>query len=271
MIIHFDQIRAIANAGIQRTVFFLGFGLNAAENREIYDYHLGNIEAIRASAYVLHLMPELNHEQLADAKKTFACWIVTCGLRELIETFALFLDSIHHACLLVAQATKHELDSGPDRLQKDFHDIGGIERKLTLLGERFEIRPSRPDCLHTIARARNCLAHRSGKVGTRDLNEEDAFVARWLAYRLVVKTHIDEYVVDSKEMPFKAPEGASVKIRMAEQQARFQIRERIAFSAQQLLEICWFVSISADEIVAKAVEYAKSRGIEMVPSKTSRQ
>ena len=35
-------------------------------------------------------------------KNAFGEWIIACGLRELTETFAIFLDGVHRSCLIMA-------------------------------------------------------------------------------------------------------------------------------------------------------------------------
>ena len=51
----------------------------------------------------IHLVPSnVPEETIAHFKTEFGRWVITNGLRELIETFALFLDRTHNACLFMA-------------------------------------------------------------------------------------------------------------------------------------------------------------------------
>jgi hypothetical protein len=94
--INFDQLREIALKGIRRSAVFLGFGVNAARDPKFANYKLTQITQIQ-------LVPEnANNQVLSDYKDAFEHWIISCGLRELTETFAIFLDGVHRSCLIMA-------------------------------------------------------------------------------------------------------------------------------------------------------------------------
>jgi hypothetical protein len=94
--IDFSNIRETARKGVRRTAVFLGLGINAAIDSALRKYELSDISPI-------HLVPSnVPEETIAHFKTEFGRWIVANGLRELIETFALFLDRTHNACLFMA-------------------------------------------------------------------------------------------------------------------------------------------------------------------------
>lgn len=94
--INFDDIRDIANKGVRRAALFLGLGLNAANDPRLREYELTNISAIQL------IQPDADDETLSHYKEEFSTWVVACALREMIESFGVFLDGIYEACLVMA-------------------------------------------------------------------------------------------------------------------------------------------------------------------------
>ncbi|MDH4161157.1 MAG: hypothetical protein OEW15_00500 [Nitrospirota bacterium] len=90
MTIDFDRIKGIALSGIRRAAVFLGLGVNGARNDSLTEYDLAETR--------IKLLPEkLSAQELKDIKQNFEKWIIWNSLRELIESFGIFLDAIHQS------------------------------------------------------------------------------------------------------------------------------------------------------------------------------
>lgn len=100
--IDLDQIKKIAKKGVRRSALFMGLGLNAAYDENFQKYELTDITQIQI------IRPNADSQTLKHYKEEFSLWIISCGLRELIETFAVFLDEINNSCILMA-VNKREL------------------------------------------------------------------------------------------------------------------------------------------------------------------
>ena len=94
--INFSHLKEISLLGIRRATVFLGLGLNAAKREDFSDYQLPGDVPIR---FVSDNLPA---DKVMEFKDAFAKWIISCGLRELMETFAVYLDGIHRASVLSA-------------------------------------------------------------------------------------------------------------------------------------------------------------------------
>ena len=260
MNISFPQIKDIAHRGVRRAAVFLGLGINAAESPELKDHNLAHHSFMR-------FVPEkVDAPELAAWKKEFGFWIVECGLRELMETFALFLDKIHEACLLMAISKGQIEGHDAQEFDRSFRRKG-IKDKLPALRNRFAVTCEHPDELISINQARNCLTHRSGVVRADDFNDGDRLSVGWHALEISVADPEGEKVVLgvplSKPVPVK--KGAIVAANFARKSVSFSEGAPVKFTPMELHEICLFVYSSTNEITSCAEQYARKLGIPLNP------
>src|SRR5205085_9451567 len=127
--INFPAIQEIAAKGVRRTAVFMGLGLNAVADPDFKQYELTDITSIQI------VPPSADENTLFHYKEQFSLWIVTCGLRELMETFALFLDEVNQACLWIL-ATKGTTTTNDVSSQDKKFRWDGIKTKLDLLKKK---------------------------------------------------------------------------------------------------------------------------------------
>ncbi|HVV73882.1 MAG TPA: hypothetical protein VHI52_20675 [Verrucomicrobiae bacterium] len=107
----------------------------------------------------------------------FQRWAGTVVLRDVVESFSTFLTEIYQS---VAEANPAgSLSVKPSQFERK-----GIEDQLAVLASDFDIDPAWIMRLVGYNRARNCLAHRQGLVGSRDVTEGKELVVRWLASKV---------------------------------------------------------------------------------------
>jgi len=98
--IDFSQMKDIAYRGVRRAAVFVGLGVNVARDDQFKKYQLSEYSALR-------VMPDdLNDKSIAHIKEEFEKWVILNGVRELVESFGLFLDKVHIGCLLMATEKK---------------------------------------------------------------------------------------------------------------------------------------------------------------------
>jgi hypothetical protein len=254
--IDLDRVRETAYKGIRRTAVFLGLGLNASFDPSFQRYELADLSPIRL---VPSDMPE---ETIAHFKSEFGRWIIACGLRELIERFAIFLDETHHACLLMATHKGTVSLEDATAWQSAFH-YKGVDDKLKKFENRFSVCPRFPQHISTIQKLRNCFTHRRGIVGVEDCNGTDQLELKWMGFKLVAE-HANGQTVELS-MPLKEPihfpEGGTIGLQFIERARYFKIDMLVTIEPKDLLEICNFVLMSTDEIIRSVVEFAKRLGI----------
>ena len=121
----------------------------------------GLVRALLTRAFDL---ANLDEATLCGFKNAFEHWIIANGLRELVESFGLFLDGIHGMCRMI-RTVNGELAEAEVRA----FERKGIEAKLKVLKERFCIGTKRDRYFGSISQARNCITHRQGVIGPEDL------------------------------------------------------------------------------------------------------
>lgn len=255
--IDFDRLRDIALKGIRRTAVFLGLGVNAARNPKFSDYELSQITQIQ-------LVPSNADENtIKNYKSAFENWIISCGLRELIETFAVFLEGIHKSCLLMA-TNKGKIDATKANKICPAFERKGIEDKLKKLENQFGVQTGKKDYLISINRIRNCLTHRRGIVGVADMQDEGSLKLKWWGMELFIETPSGETISLQPPLPEEGiflKDGGIVSVKIVDRVKEYKLGEVISLSPNDLAEICFLTQLATDEILKSAFEYAKALGI----------
>lgn len=254
--ISFPKILRIAHRGVSRTAVFVGLGLNAAADPNFSQYELTDITDLRM------VPPNADRKTLAQYKKAFSTWITACGLRELEETFCVFLDSVHSSCLVIGLKSGHVKESQMRKRDKDFSFLG-MEKKLAILESDFALRPNCSDFLPSISRARNCYTHRGGVVRRKDCNDGDKLIVKWLGYRLSVIHESGEHDILPQPFPKEGvvlPSGGRIEFQVPPRSKSFHLRSVLEFSGTELAEICFSFILFSNEVVELAQTYARKTG-----------
>lgn len=255
--INFDKILEIANKGINRASIFAGFGINAARNSEFKDSDL-----TKYTSFSL-FPPITNEEVIAKNKVEFEKWIITSALRELIESFSIFLDSIHYACLVMA-VNKGQYNENDAQTYKKSFEFKGLEDKLKKLKNRFNIFITNEDYLLSINKVRNCLSHRRGIVGSEDVDNEQSLKLKWWALNLFIKTNNGERIEIPTPIPSEGilvENGGNVMLETIDKNKTYPLGHLIVLGPKDLVEICYIVKIATNEIAKLTIDYAKNLGI----------
>lgn len=255
--IDFDKIRDIAFKGIRRTAIFMGLGVNAARDERLKKYQLTDLNMFE------FVHKNVDEKTLTLFKTEFHRWIISNGLRELVETYAVFLDRIYELCLLIQINTKELTNKEFDRLMRSFEKLG-VERKLKIMKKEFSIETSREKYLNSINRIRNCITHRQGRVGSEDLRGKKVFKLVWLGMEVYAET--PEGRKHSLMPPFPKKgillsEGAEVKLEFIDRTKEYKLGEVITFQPNDLGEISLNYNLAADDITKTAMEHAQNKGI----------
>lgn len=257
--IDFDKIRDIANRGIRRTYVFLGLGFNAARDTRLTNFHLTDLMMYRA------VPDKVDEKTLTSFKEEFRKWIVSNGLRELVETFATFLDMVNRACQVFSK-NKTLIHIKKIFIKNKGFEKKGIEGKLKFLRENFSISTNREKYLISINKARNCITHRQDKVGHEDIKGDDTFRIEWLGFDCYAETPKGEIHSLMPPYPKKGiilEGGSEVKIQCVEKVSEYKLGEIITFSPNDLGEICTLFQMATDDISKSALDYARKIGIKV--------
>lgn len=255
IVIDLHRILDIAVTGARRSYGFMALGVNAATDPEFKKLDLTEVVQVR-------LLPEdLSDEQVSNLKGNFGIWITGCGLRELIESFSVFLDAVHKA-LLVVGVRSGEIDPKSVRKKHKTFSNSGLSEKLKVLDSEFGFDISNSHFLVSVNKARACITHRRGIVGARDCDDDSCLSVRWIGPKFLV-------IGDSgKQTPLKerhfVEEDSTITVEFVEKELKFDAGQFVDIPAEILAEICFFVDWEARKAVKELEKYLKSRGIPTV-------
>lgn len=251
--------------GVRRVVIFTGLGLNAAYDKSFRKYELPNIIQFQ-------IVPRNADDKVIDHfKEAFAIWVISGGLRELMETFAIFLDSIHNVCILTSVSNKKIEKRKIEEIKASNRtfQMKGLKDKLKILKNRFGIKTPRSKYLISINQARHCFTHRQGIVGRIDCGRNQKLVIKWTGPDTYIETPSGEKIsldepVDTKGIPLK--DGGTIIMKWVEKKREVNIGKIIKFSPKDLAEICFLVMLATEDICKSVRDYISKIGIELTTS-----
>jgi hypothetical protein len=257
--INVDKIKSIALMGVKRAATFLALGVNAARNPDFKEYRLSQLASFQ-------VFPDnIGDEQISLMKSEFEYWIIGNGLRELVELFGIYLDRMHHACLLIAvnQETYH-----PDRADnfKARFEYDGLKKKLSTLRGKFGVQTEKEGYLVSINQARNCLTHRFGRVGEEDVDENGTLRLLWWAldlYLLSLNGQKKSVSLPIPAEPIITKEGDQFVVEVVDRTREYNLGDMIRLNPAELSEICLLFQLATNELAISFVDYCRESGIEM--------
>jgi len=129
--IDFDKLKDIALRGIRRTSIFLALGVNAARDERLKKYHLTDLSMFR-------FVPDnVDTQTLRHFKSAFEQWIISNGLRELVESFATFMDGVYRICLIIGvnkeKVSSNNVNSNRKKIEKKGRSFPLVRRRSSTL------------------------------------------------------------------------------------------------------------------------------------------
>lgn len=256
--IDFDRTLERARLGFRRASIFMGFGVNAAGDPKVSNFDLSNETKIQL------VQPTEDPEILAGYKSEFRSWVVSNGLRELLEGLVDFLEALHQDCLTLAWSIGRHSPEECDKLQKRFHHAG-LQDKFEILQERFSLSSGHVEAILSVNKVRNCYTHRRGRVGQADVGKENKLVVEWEAMDILINRP-GEDPINIRDLPeggLATPDGGTVEAKKVLRCLEFELGSHVKLSATDLAEFCFLANQAAAELASCAVEFAKTIGIEV--------
>lgn len=203
---------------------------------------------------------DLPKQKVDQFKKEFSLWVIGCGLREMLEHYAIFLDNIHKYALLVLQ-TRELLAPGkdPQKLHKNFSGLG-IGGKINKLSECFNISVKYRDEISALYQARNCLTHEFGVVSEKRIDPTTRKLRlKWTSILVIGKGEETGYETNIIDLHGKKMEEKTrILFRHQEHERAFAVGDKLNLSHQELWGICYFVwSFCIPDIRESFVKFLK--------------
>lgn len=263
MTINLDKIAEIAFLGIRRASAFLGLGINAAKDPRLVNYTL-------PTEFQLRVIPD--DLSITQVKHDFEMWIILSGLRELVEHYAVFLDHIHHSALVITTRNAGVLTPKAQKQHSSFQYMG-LEKKIEKLETEFGIASHKAKYLPSIAKARNCVAHRRGIVGESDVDAAHELTLEWWTMEVIAVTPAGEEVnltsIPAGGVLLQA--GGEIKLKICDRKRKFHKGQVLELTPQDLAEICFLTDQATRETRASMVAFAKMHGVPVQGSKQPEQ
>lgn len=263
--IDFRKLNKIGHTGVRRAVLFMGLGLNATHRDDFNDYQLHKIPHLPGQTSVpMEFFPDdLPVERVNEFKKEFGMWIIACGMREIIEHYAMMLDQIYiHGLIVLKAKNKLSPEFDPEKRILKFQRAG-LSDKFEELQKRFDIKIDGAADASQLYVARNALTHDLGMV-TAARAPSGTLPVSWRGMDLTAvgvesgaRQPVSELVgkITTEEM--------RIEMSFSDRRKEFPVGTMIRLTHQDLWEICFFFNAV---LIASALggfkDFLKTHGIE---------
>ena len=183
----------------------------------------------------------------------------------MLEHYGLILDHMHKYSLLVAQVRQFvDVLGDPEKLQFKFARRLGVPDKHAALKKRFQIEPTFASDVDALWSARNALSHWLGIVRVEDAAADGTLALRWLAIEMNARGEETGSVIPlGKLFGVVTTEPMSIYIGTVKRERLHKVGDNIALSAQDLYEICMFMSAQViPNTMAAFVKFLKDQGVD---------
>jgi hypothetical protein len=249
--VDFNKLREQSNLWIRRASIFMGIGANAAQIEPPVSHVLFD----RAQYHFTAMTP--TPEQARHFVDEFEVWVVANGLRELVEGHATFLDAVFDPFQLITKGTIRVAEL--QTLHAKF-ELNNVFEKRAQLFAALGITDHFEPMFTSLQVARNCLAHRNGIVGPRDVNTvEGQFELRWRFSGLKIRGQF----VDLNAVPegVRVEAGEAVQFGPVEKSRRFAVGSQLRLTRHELSEICFGFQIAAESVLEPLIGILREKGL----------
>jgi hypothetical protein len=260
--INLDALRGDLQRSLQRAIYLVASGLNAADHVRSENLYLQG----KSTNMVYDSSLNWNTEQL---RGEFNTWLLSNGFRDSIEAINSFLKPAHKimsAWELAYRQNKGEVLTGADWQKvtidgtNKYHKYGFPDKIIHLKTEHnLILEDSLVEQVLSINFARNCLVHRNGIVTNHDLNSGDKLVVKWSRIAILIQSKDGEKeFLQGKTVTVNT--GEMIEIQNKDEFKQFALGQRIQFSPQEFADITWGLFRFGSNVVMKINEYGLTNG-----------
>lgn len=191
--------------------------------------------------------------------------VVANGLRELVDTFSLFLNDAYGAVILSHRATKIPLEEEPKPTRKFPREnvAGQLARLHGIFGTQFQLTPM----FNSLVTARNCLTHHRGVVRQEDCAPGmDYFELTWRRVAMWAETADGRILAEfepgtDKGLGVKITEETVMKAQFRDFGRHFPVGSVIQIERQDLAQICQATIAAADLVLEALTAHLRKIGV----------
>ncbi|HCL66960.1 MAG TPA: hypothetical protein DIC56_19410 [Rhizobium sp.] len=252
--INFDALLESLRKTVRRSVIMMGVGVNAAE----YQPRISHVLADEGPFGVGLVPDEVSEEDRAHFADEFSKWVKANGLRELLEGFSIYLNELYSALFLIdLKVSGHRR---PELVVPPKFERRGLADQLSELGKLISIDQRSRVILASLNQARNCYAHRRGRVGLPDLND-GRMVVTWNRPYFSVTEPDGQVHYDDQMFGRTLPEGGVLSFGVREETREFTLGQELVLAKPELKQICLHVLLMGEIFYNVAVQTAVDAGL----------
>lgn len=255
LVINIDAMLSGLLVATQRTVELVSIGLAIEEDQ--IPPEAGRLPGVHLQTRLAPPIPAL------VAVERQRQWVLSNGLRDLIEHIAWYLWDANRVNWMWNQPTDRRLETATLfaelSAEEQRFESKNFGAKLSHFSQAFgiELDPQMIAHAESINKVRNCLVHRQGVVHTKDCNAGGELVATWRQHVMLV---IED---DGTEHPFEVgrayERGGTVTMKIVERERRFGIGTRIEFEPSEFAGLSFFLYLFGQEVFVKT----RQRGVDL--------
>lgn len=203
-----------------------------------------------------------------EVQRAWRSWVLQNGFRDLAETVGAMLEVVQQ--ILCIWDLKETVDDGhripveawnehfPQRHGR-FHAMG-LPAKLDFLAKNYQFRVAEnfQAYVRSINAVRNCLVHRQGLAGEKDVDENGELTLSWEALVLLDSGPEGTREVAKGDM---IPGGHKISMAPRSYSRTFMLGDAIDFEAVEFAGIAWTIHRLGRVVASDLIRYGQERGI----------
>jgi hypothetical protein len=257
--VNLSVLRGELQRALQRNIYLVAGGMVSSAETNEFNLRLpdASLEAIFDSSLVW---------SVDEVRKNLCDWILQNGFRDSVECLTSFLESAHQVCSIWELALKQAEGitiKGAHWQQvmvthkKQFHKLGFPDKLNHIENEHgMHVEPKLLQHILSINVARNCLVHRFGVVGEKDVDNGKLIVG-WRRMKL---TTINESGEQEAVIGTFIEKGGTIEIKSVDEEKVFNIGNKISFTPKEFQHISWCLFLFGNALVEKMSRWGTSNG-----------
>lgn len=259
LVLNYDALLETLRRSVRRSIVMMGFGLNGAELRPPLSHVLAH-----DGPFAIRLVEEdVTDEAKEHFADEFGKWVRANGLRELLESFSIYLHQLYFTLYVI----RHHAEGGaPAGLRTpEWFEGRGVTVQMDELSKVVPIHERSKAVVASLSQARNCYAHRRGRVGNKDV-DGDSMVVTWNRLTFGVREPNGNVIPENEIIGRLLPEGGVVQVAVVETARRYALGDELILEKRELKEICLNVLQIGEALYAEAVNVAVAAGLMDAPA-----
>jgi hypothetical protein len=253
--IDFDVMNEMLQSSIRRAVVFMGVGINASES----DPAISHVLARETLHQIKFVKDDVSAGEKIHVAHEFGKWVRANGIRELLESFSIFLGSVYSAAYYIHMSLA--ADGTFSRCTPSRFEKLGIGEQMSQLSDVLEVNRDDVRIVQSLNKVRNCYAHRQGRVGANDLAGDEFMTLVWLALRLEAATPDGNVILEHEIIGRLVEKGTRLRVHVVEQQKNFSQGAELILSKGELKEICLCMLTIGQRLQISCSDFARKVGI----------